>query len=170
MKKYAHQIRSDSVATIRTQGILGDKYIEISIGSPNESELDDDAWIQSSEPEDLIARSGHLVTDIAKQFDKGGELDQLLRNLNRLVTSLHTLSEDINKRRATEKLASSFTRIDNILRKIEEGEGTLGALINDPSVYEDVKQVLGGAKRSTVLKYFMRQFIESGSTSKPPQR
>ena len=38
-------------------------------------------------------------------------------------------------------------------------------MINDPTLYEDVKYLLGGAKRSSILKYFMRSFIESGEQS-----
>ncbi len=56
----------------------------------------------------------------------------------------------------------STASLSSILQKIDHGEGTLGALINDPTVYEDVKAMMGGAKRSTVLKYFMKQFIDSG--------
>jgi hypothetical protein len=42
----------------------------------------------------------------------------------------------------------------------------LGSFVNDPTVYEDVKSVLGGAKRSSILKYFMRQFIETSEKEK----
>ena len=166
MKSYRERVRKDSLATIRTQGVLGDKYIEISIGSPDLPLLNDGEWIQTEEPADLFTKGGNLVEDIAKQFNKGGEVDQLVRNLNRLVTNLNTITLDLQQRKTTEKLASSFNHTDAILKKIREGEGTLGALINDPSVYEELKQMLGGAKRSTVLKYFMRQFIESGAEEK----
>ena len=60
------------------------------------------------------------------------------------------------------QFSKSTTSLSSILQKIDQGEGTIGALINDPSVYEDLKSMMGGAKRSTVLKYFMKQFIDSG--------
>ncbi|MBI1860002.1 MAG: MCE family protein [Deltaproteobacteria bacterium] len=163
MKNYRDRIRKDSVATIKTQGVLGDKYIEISIGSPSSPLLQEGQWIATNEPADLFTKSGNLVEDIAKQFDKGGEVDSLLRNLNHLVVNLNTLTNDLNTRKPGEKLASALNHTDAILKKIHDGDGTLGALVNDPSVYEDLKHMLGGAKRSTVLKYFMRQFMESGS-------
>jgi phospholipid/cholesterol/gamma-HCH transport system substrate-binding protein len=43
-------------------------------------------------------------------------------------------------------------RLNSILAKIDTGEGTLGLLLNDPSLYEDLKQLVGGAERSTLVK------------------
>ena len=56
------------------------------------------------------------------------------------------------------------------MSKIDKGKGSLGALINDPTLYEDIKYLMGGAKRSTILKYFMQQFIDEGKTSKPKRK
>ena len=36
--------------------------------------------------------------------------------------------------------------------KVDRGEGSLGLFLNDPTVYEDVKILLGGARRSAVLR------------------
>jgi len=44
---------------------------------------------------------------------------------------------------------------------LKSGEGTLGALINDPSLYEDLKSLIGGANRNRVLKYFIQKSVES---------
>lgn len=166
MKRYRDQVRKDSVAIIRTQGVLGDKYIEISMGSPNMPALNDGDSIAASESPDIFTKSGNLVEDIAKQFYKGGEVDSLLRNLNRLTINLNTLTQEMIDKKSGAKLGSTLDHSEAILKKMRDGEGTLGALINDPSVYEDLKQMLGGAKRSTVLKYFMKQFIESGAEEK----
>ena len=51
-----------------------------------------------------------------------------------------------------EALADSTVRLDQILRKIDEGEGTLGALVNDPAVYEDLRLLVSGARRSALLR------------------
>ncbi len=45
-------------------------------------------------------------------------------------------------------LDGSLTHLEAVLKKVDKGEGTLGALINDPTLYEDMKLLLGGAKRS----------------------
>lgn len=47
-------------------------------------------------------------------------------------------------------------RLNSILEKIDRGEGTLGLLLNDPTLYEEVKQLVGGANRSTVVRSLIR--------------
>jgi phospholipid/cholesterol/gamma-HCH transport system substrate-binding protein len=43
-------------------------------------------------------------------------------------------------------------RLNSILEKIDRGDGTMGLLINDPTLYEEVKQLVGGANRSTIVR------------------
>jgi phospholipid/cholesterol/gamma-HCH transport system substrate-binding protein len=43
-------------------------------------------------------------------------------------------------------------RLNSILGKIDSGEGTMGLLLNDPTLYEDLKRLVGGAQRSTVVR------------------
>lgn len=171
-KKYAASIRQNSQATIKTQGVLGDKYIEVSIGTEDSPPLKNGDTISSAEQTDLFTKSGNLVNDVSRYFDQDGEVTVLLKNLNKLSTNLVDLSTQIKSQKGIlhemfygttgSNLNKSVTKLESILSKIDDGEGTLGALVNDPAVYEDIKSMTGGAKRSTVLKYFMKQFIDSG--------
>ena len=43
--------------------------------------------------------------------------------------------------------------------RIERGEGTLGGLINDPSIYEDLKKLTGEVERNRVLKTYIRYVV-----------
>lgn len=47
-------------------------------------------------------------------------------------------------------------RLNSILAKIDRGEGTLGLLLNDPTLYEELKLLVGGANRSTVVRSLIR--------------
>src|SRR5439155_16750020 len=63
----APRIRENSVATIRTFGLLGDRYIELSAGSPDASPLSPGALISSIDPVDYeagLGQSGDLVTNV----------------------------------------------------------------------------------------------------------
>jgi phospholipid/cholesterol/gamma-HCH transport system substrate-binding protein len=51
--------------------------------------------------------------------------------------------------------------MSSIFEKIDNGQGTLGGLVNDPTIHDDLKTILGGAKRSTILKYIIRQTIKN---------
>src|SRR5262249_53902282 len=73
------------------------------------------------------------------------------------------LLAEVTKGESGVKLNRAMGHLESILKKVDEGEGTLGALLNDPTVYEDMKTIMGGAKRSSILKYFVGQFKESGA-------
>ena len=48
-----------------------------------------------------------------------------------------------------------------ITTRVNAGEGTLGAVINDPTVYEDLKEILGNIKRNRVLRELVRMSISN---------
>jgi phospholipid/cholesterol/gamma-HCH transport system substrate-binding protein len=43
---------------------------------------------------------------------------------------------------------------------MDEGEGAIGLLLNDPTVFEDLKVLLGGAQRSTLLRSMIRMAVD----------
>jgi phospholipid/cholesterol/gamma-HCH transport system substrate-binding protein len=176
-KEHRQFIRKDSTAIVKTQGVLGDRYVEISIGSPDSPLLEDGGELPASEESDILSKGGNLMEDISKHFDKGGDIEALIKNLNKIAINLAVVTSEMQKSKSSlyheafygssgDKLNKSMAHVESILGKINKGEGTLGALINDPTVYEDIKNLLGGAKRSSVLKYFMRSFIEDGEKTK----
>ncbi len=162
-KEMVDKIREDSIAMIKTSGVLGDKYIEISLGSPESPQAKWGTFLKTEEPADLLSKTGDMMEDIGKNFKDNGQFSQLIQNLNQVSANLAVLTEDLKKANGAGNLGQSMGRLNSIMSKIDRGEGTLGALINDPTVYEDVKTLMGGAKRSSVLKYFMNSFMDSGS-------
>ena len=54
-----------------------------------------------------------------------------------------------------------------IVAGIRQGKGTVGALLVDPSVYEDMKLVLGNVERNDVLRALVRYSIKQDE-KKPP--
>jgi phospholipid/cholesterol/gamma-HCH transport system substrate-binding protein len=49
-----------------------------------------------------------------------------------------------------------------IVADLKSGKGTLGALLVDPSVYEDVKLLLGNVQRNETLRALVRYSIKQG--------
>lgn len=175
-KKFQEKIRRDSIAKVVTQGMLGDKYIDVTLGLPDQEMLKDGESIRTEEEKDILSKSGGLIDEISKKLDKKGEIDEILRNLSQASAHLAAITADatkgkgllaeVTKGSSGEKLNRSISSLESILRKVDQGEGTLGALINDPTVYEDIKTIMGGAKRSTVLKYFVNEFKDDGEKAK----
>lgn len=249
------RVRSDSVATIGTIGVLGDSYVEIRPGSPEGSVLIDGEKINAVSPTNIyaalaqgtdalanvseLARNLNLVvsdvreegvvakaasavsavSNIILEVENGnGMLHGLVYNggdggdgdgvgsierslasiesilnevesgngmLNSLIYAedttgvadiqesldslsdillevkngdglLHALIYDEESGRLSDEAVAAVTRLNSVLKKIEEGEGTLGLLVSDPSLYEDMTMLFGGAQRSVVLRTLVR--------------
>src|SRR5262249_1621206 len=102
-------IRTDSVATIQTEGLLGDKYVELSFGSPGAPRVEDGGRIAGTPTVDL----GNLVQ----------KADATMGSLQ--VTA---------------------AQLKDISTKINSGEGSLGALVNDKKLYGDLQGASAQAK------------------------
>lgn len=176
MKESADWVRKDSNAEIMTQGMLGDKFISIKSGSP---ELE--ALVEGSEIPNVPSR------DISQFFSKGdqlmislnsiaGSLDRLLKNFEAdgksetffkgiagSAKSLSGVAEKLNRELENIKFKSSVDHLNGILEKINNGQGTLGALVNDPGLYDDAKALLGGANRNRVIRNLVRQTVKDNT-------
>ncbi len=60
-------------------------------------------------------------------------------------------------------LGSAAADIKGITAKVAQGEGSLGGIISDPTVYEDLKSVLGNVKRNKILRALVRYSISNRS-------
>lgn len=66
------------------------------------------------------------------------------------------------------QLSQILTDAHNILADVRAGKGTLGALLTDPSVYEDLKVLLGNVERNKSLRALVRYSIEQGDATRAP--
>lgn len=162
---YQKQITEGSIAGVRTQGALGDKFIYIIPGSASNQPIPDAGYLK---PEgkggllDTLAESGDKVEKVFKIID---EIHILLQNINgngrsqTLMTNLTASSENFRKLTLeTQKTTQSLT---SILEKIDNGTGSLGALINDRSVYEGIKRFVGGGTQDKYIKNVIRETIQT---------
>jgi phospholipid/cholesterol/gamma-HCH transport system substrate-binding protein len=53
------------------------------------------------------------------------------------------------------------------MKDIRAGRGTLGALLVDPSLYEDIKTLVGNVQRNEVLRALVRYAIRPASAARP---
>jgi phospholipid/cholesterol/gamma-HCH transport system substrate-binding protein len=111
------RVRSDSVASIGTIGLLGDKYVEISMGTISGRVLQEGEEIASISPVDLnaaVARGTQAIDHIAT----------LTENVNRVV-------EDFGASMGMRKIAESFTAVSEMVQEVQTGDSLLHSLIYD---------------------------------------
>ncbi len=98
------------------------------------------------------------------------EMKELLHDLKETAASLHQqnsaigrlLNDPVYGREFTDHLSSAARHLDSILAKIDNGEGTLGAIINDKSVYEDLKDLSAGLNKSGIAKKAIKHYEKKG--------
>ena len=278
VKDEARRIREDSVVTIEGKGLLGDKMLVVSVGTPSKPPIPEGGTIPSKQPEDFAAVlsniatiSGHAekivvnleettrslseesfhkdlkstassLSGILESVDKGeGYVGRMVKSpeeadrISRLVSSLEAVSrrleqttdnanavlgrvktgpgfaheviygEDGSKALAqfgnaadelrvtlkgirdgnglarsviygdseSQKMMSNLNQMSDDLRQIvadvRAGKGTVGALLVDPSVYEDLKMVLGNVERNKALRALVRYSIKKDGGSPTPE-
>lgn len=59
--------------------------------------------------------------------------------------------------------------LQSIVSNIKNGKGTLGALLVDPSVYDDLKALIGNTSRNDVLRALVRYSIKQEDDKSAPQ-
>jgi phospholipid/cholesterol/gamma-HCH transport system substrate-binding protein len=155
------QLPADSRALIRTQGVLGDKYIEIAPGREDAPPLAQGGRIEETQAaadlSELMEKLSSVADDLkslthALSADGGGEdLRALITNVKSLSENLDQLVQD-NGPGLSDTLASlgrSATHLEDITDKISSGQGTLGGLVNDDSVLVELRGALNGIREIT---------------------
>ena len=88
-------------------------------------------------------------------------VEEIVREIRSGDGLVHRLIyEPFDDQRVLEGLSATTASLQRILDKIEKGEGTLGLLVNDPTVFEDLQSVLGGARRSRLLRSMIRMSVD----------
>jgi phospholipid/cholesterol/gamma-HCH transport system substrate-binding protein len=64
-------------------------------------------------------------------------------------------------------LAAITEDLKDMVADVKQGKGTLGALVVDPSVYEDMKVLLGNVQRNEVLRALVRYSIKRDEKGGP---
>jgi phospholipid/cholesterol/gamma-HCH transport system substrate-binding protein len=70
---------------------------------------------------------------------------------------------------ALKNITQMTADLRDIIRDVKQGKGTIGALLVDPSIYEDLKRVLGNVERNAVLRALVRYSIKRDEDRKDPE-
>ncbi|HUM03260.1 MAG TPA: MlaD family protein [Thermoanaerobaculia bacterium] len=162
-RRYQHLIKADSQVEIRTIGLLGDKYLELSPGSPDKPDLPPDSEIKairSAELDKILASGGDLVENVLA-------ISKSLRNiLGRTEQGEGFLGELTSESEQGKALGKSLREtVDSanlVLKEIREGKGLVGRLLRDEGLANEVDRELRSAVASVNR---IALAVEKGTTS-----
>lgn len=133
--RFMPRIRADSEAFIESAGLLGDKVVNLSMGSPDAAPLAEGALLKTGQPTGFEALSG---------------------GLSRTVDSLVNITgavEDMVQKERTERLQVDVARgaasLANILAEVETGDGLLHRLIFDERYAAEAGAILAQTRGLT---------------------
>src|SRR6266478_3826206 len=160
-RKYADRIRQNSVARIDTQGLLGDKIVEITVGTPDAPVVPPDGIIAARDPVDIgqaltqgtetvknVAALTENLGKMARSFNESKVMDDVTaatgsarratEQIERIVTEArtgrgwaHALLYE--EPVALQKLNGLITATQKVLDRVEQGEGAVGVLTSPRS-------------------------------------
>jgi len=111
LNRSTHEIiKQNSVASIETEGVLGNQFVAISFGSAGQAEVKDGETLESAPPlvlSDLFKKTSGILDSSQKAID------------NATLATAH---------------------LNSVSAKIDSGQGTVGELVNDKQLYTNLEQ------------------------------
>jgi phospholipid/cholesterol/gamma-HCH transport system substrate-binding protein len=162
--RYADRVCVDSVAWIQSEGLLGDKSICILAGAPTAE----------------VLAPGSTISIVDKSFIDSFVGKGLINNANDLLENASKLIKDVNEgkglasqilkdpewanrfSRTMDHIEKSAGYLESILAKVDNGEGTAGIIVNDPSLAVSLRDLFLGVQESKLLTNLVRRAEETG--------
>src|SRR5215470_35055 len=130
------RIREDSVAVLGQQGFLGDRVIDVSVGTVSKPAIHTGGEIPSADQASM-AQVFQGASDVLVQFNAvGKQLQELMDNINR---GSGTVGKFLHDDAVYVNLNRTVLEAQDLIKKVNEGKGTLSQLVNDPKLYADLR-------------------------------
>lgn len=132
------QVRGDSRVKLKSLGLLGDKVLDISPGTPRYGVLS---------PGDTVPNMPTLDYEqvIEKASAAVGDLVLLTHDLRSITSGMvkgeGTMGQLLTNRSLYDQLTTSLTAMNELLARMQKPNGTLGRLMDDPTLYDNLASV-----------------------------
>ncbi|MEZ4753271.1 MAG: MlaD family protein [Bdellovibrionota bacterium] len=193
-RDYTSRIRKDTVATIETQGLLGDRFLSLSIGQANElaapgtilkskqiGELSDYASKAGAVLDNTVEISDQLKLVTSQLAESTiNELDSSVKKINKIAEALVQRegimgqlifsNDEVEAEKSFNDLIKNLDETAQNLKAVSanlaNGGGTLGALLVDSELYDKLVKITDEADRSMILRYAIKSSLEKENKKK----
>lgn len=163
-----HLVRTDSVVSVQTDGLIGNVYLDIGGGTSAAAVATPDSLItgrDAIEFADLIDEGRETFRTVTEEFlglreDISGAIEALTTTTNSANEIIDSVGNDVNRittsgAEVTEAISAVLVDARAVVASVQAGEGTVGRLLKDDALYvrmeETVKRVeesVGGVRRT----------------------
>ncbi|MBI1874683.1 MAG: MCE family protein [Acidobacteria bacterium] len=156
-------VRTDSVATIQTEGLVGGMFVQVGAGTNQAPPAPAESIIGSREPysfadllqqaSETVTKISEAVTDLKEGMDTAlGQVSDTVQDADRLIKDV---GADVKQITASGTKVAADTQV--IVEGLRAGRGTLGKLINDDTLYlraqhiaEQAEEIAKNVREATV--------------------
>ncbi len=131
----SRRIREDSVISIAGKGLLGDKMMVITAGSPEKNAIPPGGTIPSKSSDNLEAA-------LAKLSGIGDKAEKIVTNLEKTTSAL---ADD----QFTKDLKGTVHSLNNILQSVDKGDGYASKILNDPEEAQKLSRALTNLEKTS---------------------
>jgi phospholipid/cholesterol/gamma-HCH transport system substrate-binding protein len=164
-RRFQPDVLTDSAASLVTEGLLGNKYVNISRGFTG-SPLTDGQEVPASETREMLNSLQALsdsMQEILNDIKEGrGTIGKLLLDpsaydhLNKVLGRADSMIANVQAGHGTlgklvasdelyNKVDKSLDNVNGLVTDVRSGKGTLAKLLNDPTLYDEAKQALNNS-------------------------
>lgn len=135
LSREAPRVRADSVARIEARGLLGDKMLVITVGSPEKPVLPPGSLVPSEEARDMTT----IVGDVA----------EVAAGAERVISNLERTTSALAEEKFHEDIKRSMAHLSGILESVDKGEGYFGKLLHDAEEAERLSRIFGNLEKAS---------------------
>jgi phospholipid/cholesterol/gamma-HCH transport system substrate-binding protein len=140
-QKMQTQVRGDSKARVKTLGLLGDKIIDISPGTPKFAPLkggDTLHVVEALDYDQILTKAASAVDDVVALAHDMHTLTQSL------VSGKGTMGQLLTNPALYNQLESTLGRTNSLLARVQNSNGALSRFLDDPALYDRMVSAVGG--------------------------
>jgi phospholipid/cholesterol/gamma-HCH transport system substrate-binding protein len=164
-KNFQSDILTDSTASLVTEGLLGNRYIEVTRGFTGTPLKDNEEvkGVEEKSVKEVMQRSADTLANLQDLSDSVQELingvksgkgtlgklltdEEAYNHLNAILSQGNALVADVRAGKGTlGKLVASdemYNNVNLILTDVRSQKGTIGKLLYDPSLYDEAKKAM----------------------------
>jgi phospholipid/cholesterol/gamma-HCH transport system substrate-binding protein len=140
LTSYKNNITVNSVAQVKTIGLLGDQFVDISIGQKGERPLKEGEYI-TVKPTLTFDKLADKVEPMMDDF--GGIMKNMKSITDSIAHGKGPVGRLINDPKTGKTMENVLSNINSIAEAINQKKGTLGKLAYDSTLYDNLNQLTG---------------------------
>jgi len=146
LTQYSSQITKESTAQVKTVGLLGDQFVDITIGQKGEEPLKEGDYI-TLKPTLTFDSFADKITPVVDDFS--GVMKNLKVISDSIAHGRGMVGRMINSASSGKNLEELIQNINSVTAAINQKKGSLGKLAYDSSLYNNLNELTGNINSIT---------------------